>query len=69
MAFYNSLLKEINMLQGARKPNALPDQLARGKNIYNGTSLAAHRGGVNIGRPKNPRKAAIARRLKVTGKR
>jgi hypothetical protein len=57
---YNSMLKEIYGLKDAR---SLSGELLRGKNIYNGVSFAAQRGGPNIGRPKK-RKTAIERRLR-----
>jgi len=57
---YNSMLKEIYGLKDAR---SLSGELLRGKNIYNGVSFAAQRGGPNIGRPKKRKKNAIERRL------
>lgn len=55
----DSFLKEI---YGGKNSNGKIGMLARGKNIYDSTSGAAHKGGGSqYGRPK---KKAIARRLK-----
>lgn len=57
----SSMDKTIKILQGHHDARSLRGRMARGNNVYKGTSQAAHRGGgIQFGRPK---KAAISRRL------
>lgn len=51
-------------LMGMNDPRSQAGIFLRGKNVYRGTSTAAHFGKDRTGRIGRPRKSAIQRRLK-----
>jgi hypothetical protein len=64
MDFLEMLAKKEKLLRGVPDSRSTQGIMSRGNNVYNGASLAAHKGGgVQFGRPKGPTKEAIQRRL------